>query len=768
MDHPNQGIATLALWLTAAFLGASQDAAATTFPPADVVRGSTSNQSIPGDRLMDASYSDLRCDTGAAVGGFPLQSATGPALALQFPNSVQYAQPFAFRLVFDLSNPASYALGGGITQHNQSSFNFGLRLPLPVNASQTSIGLAGGSWNTAWGGAPALTNSNSYLQAAQGTPAGVPGGNPASIDFPDVVRQLVASGNAGSTIDVVLPGSGDFNSPTFFFQRRISTSGPIAISSLTHAVRCLPGSSGQNVTLASIQVVALQPQITITATPNGTIAAGSQLTLAINVSSVSGVLNGGTAIFERVGGSTVGTTTLSNGTASVTISAPTTPGSVSYRARFQSGNANIANVDSSSVTVNVQAAALSALTVVSGSAQSAAVGQSFAPLVVRARDAFDNPIANTVVTFSAPTSGASAVLSSTTATTAANGQASINATANALAGSYAVTARVNTVQTTFNLTNVIPASVDATIAAVNPLTIPGAQPGGSVSFTVALTSTGTLPGPVALSVSGLPAGTTTTFSANNLTPPATTTLTVQTSAATPLGTHPFTLTATSGSLVDTVASAFHVTHAIAGSGVIGIDFVGDGTPMLPNEVAGVVARPNWNAADSATGGRASLFDESGASTAVAVEWDSIDGHVVPIIDAPGDARMMRGYLDAYDEQATTIAVDGLPANPGGYLVYLYTDGDNVTSMATRTGAYRLVGDVAGDTRIEVVDLSTSNFTGSFLRALGGAGNYAVFRMLGTGFVLTATPVSATDSNLRAAINAIQIVPADLLFFDGFD
>ena len=57
-----------------------------------------------------------------------------------------------------------------------------------------------------------------------------------------------------------------------------------------------------------------------------------------------------------------------------------------------------------------------------------------------ATDKYGNPVPGVSVTFAAPTSGASAALSSSTVTTGANGQASVTATADATLGSYTVTA----------------------------------------------------------------------------------------------------------------------------------------------------------------------------------------------------------------------------------------------------------------------------------------------------------------------------------------
>ena len=99
--------------------------------------------------------------------------------------------------------------------------------------------------------------------------------------------------------------------------------------------------------------------------------------------------------------------------------------------------------------------------------QTAIVSDPFPnPLEVLVTDPDGDPVPGVTVTFTVPSDGASAVLSSTTATTDATGRASVTATANTIAGSYVVTASVDGVDTpaTFNLTNAAGAAV-ATIAA---------------------------------------------------------------------------------------------------------------------------------------------------------------------------------------------------------------------------------------------------------------------------------------------------------------
>ena len=98
--------------------------------------------------------------------------------------------------------------------------------------------------------------------------------------------------------------------------------------------------------------------------------------------------------------------------------------------------------------------------------QSAGIGAAFPyDLEVQLVDPSNNPISGATITFSAPTTGASATLSSTTAVTSSQGWADITATANNTLGNYNVTATYNGVTATFNLTNVMPPAYTVTTTA---------------------------------------------------------------------------------------------------------------------------------------------------------------------------------------------------------------------------------------------------------------------------------------------------------------
>jgi uncharacterized repeat protein (TIGR01451 family) len=132
------------------------------------------------------------------------------------------------------------------------------------------------------------------------------------------------------------------------------------------------------------------------------------------------------------------------GAAQVTATSNSTVGSYNVTAQFGSAIAIFA-------LANVTPGAIAAT---GGTPQSAAPGAQFAQaLQATVTDQNGNPIDGITVTFSEPSSGAMATLSSTTAVTNALGVANVTATANNIAGSYSVYAKVGTQTADFSLTN---------------------------------------------------------------------------------------------------------------------------------------------------------------------------------------------------------------------------------------------------------------------------------------------------------------------------
>lgn len=209
--------------------------------------------------------------------------------------------------------------------------------------------------------------------------------------------------------------------------------------------------------------------------------------------------------------------------------------------------------------------------------------------------------------------------------------------------------------------------------------------------------------------------------------------------------------------------------------VLSIDFIGGkfgtggagGTTaagavtMGPEEVAGVKPASHWNGASGPSGATQGLVLSDGLVTTASATWVSptttagtgiwTNGYA----DAPGDVRMMNGYIDPTSSSLpASVTITGLPASltAAGYDVYVYGGGD-IRSANTRTCRYAI--GTSSSTASEVGPTATT-FKGYTLARNGGTGNYVVFRNLtAASFTLTATPGTSTPS--RAPVNGIQIV-----------
>ena len=196
---------------------------------------------------------------------------------------------------------------------------------------------------------------------------------------------------------------------------------------------------------------------------------------------------------------------------------------------------------------------------------------------------------------------------------------------------------------------------------------------------------------------------------------------------------------------------------------IGIQFVGGGgsgganTDMGPNEMAGaVVVQSHWNPAENGTNETATglvpipLVDSTGAMTSATLEFfASSNTWSNAIADMPGDARLMRGYLDTTTISGTVVIITGVPY--ASYDVYLYTLGD---TGEDRQGAY-FVNSLAN--RQTTFDPANSIFMGVYIPGQ----NYAVFHNQSAAtleILAQADQTFPTTSGIkRAPLNGIQIV-----------
>jgi uncharacterized protein (TIGR03437 family) len=178
--------------------------------------------------------------------------------------------------------------------------------------------------------------------------------------------------------------------------------------------------------------------------------AGTALTLPLTaqVTDKCGTPVSGVTVTWKVsqGSATLATTsTVSNqgGAVSTHLTLGQVPGTVQV-------TATIGTSTSVTFTETVQAV-VGALTLVSGSGQSALLNQPFAaPLVFQITDASNNPIQNLSVTFAL--TGGSATLGATTATTNAQGQVSLTVTAGNAPGPVTITASYGSFTVSASLT----------------------------------------------------------------------------------------------------------------------------------------------------------------------------------------------------------------------------------------------------------------------------------------------------------------------------
>ena len=267
----------------------------------------------------------------------------------------------------------------------------------------------------------------------------------------DGFTDLVVADSSGNTVGI-LQGKGD---GTFQQGTAVSSGAPLAVADFNGDGRAdILTANSTNGTL-SVLLGATSASITITATggtpqsaPTGNpFALPLQVTLLNNGVPVTGAIITFTA--PSSGPSAVLSSpiafTNASGVASVTATANSAAGSYVITAAYQGLTASFSLTNTT----------FAFITATGGTPQSVATGAAFPiPLQATVKDALGNPVGGIAVTFTAPLSGASAVLSNATGLTNSLGVASVTARANSIAGSYTVTATVGTLSASFSLTNV--------------------------------------------------------------------------------------------------------------------------------------------------------------------------------------------------------------------------------------------------------------------------------------------------------------------------
>jgi uncharacterized repeat protein (TIGR01451 family) len=380
---------------------------------------------------------------------------------------------------------------------------------------------------------------------------------------------------------------------------------------------------------------------------------------------------------------TASTTTAANGQAST----PATANSVAGSYAVTAASAGLTSVTFSLTNLAGPAAAL---TLIAPTTRTATVGASFGTLTAEVTDAQGNVVPGVTVTFTAPSSGASATLSAITAVsgasatssailavTGADGRASITATANTVSGAYPITAAAVGVATpaSFNLTNT--AGPPATITVLG-----GSEQSAEIETAFAE--------PLRVEIRD---------AFGNLAPSATVTFTAPTSGA----------TATVTTTVTTDASGVASTSATAGAFA--------GSYAVSASVAGVAASVTFN-----------LTNTPGAATVIAV--------------SNGDAQ--ETVVDTIFPQPLEVVVTDRAGNPAPGVTIRFTAPGSSPSAQLSQGA--VVTDASGHASITArADTRSGSYAVTAELTPGLTASFALRNLPGAPAQLLVAPLSSPQS-----------------------
>jgi hypothetical protein len=172
----------------------------------------------------------------------------------------------------------------------------------------------------------------------------------------------------------------------------------------------------------------------------------------------------------------------------------------------------------------------------------------------------------------------------------------------------------------------------------------------------------------------------------------------------------------------------------------------------------VVVQANWNALPGSQGGDVDLLDDQGNPSGAVLEYYSgSNTYAEPIVDAGGDFRLMRGYLDTTNNSTTIVIVSSVPY--ASYDVYVYGRGG---ADEDRQGNY-YVNDPGLDSPKPLYNLGGDFFLGTYVEngdsSTMTGGNYVVFHgESGDSLMVFANPDQSFRASFpRAPLNGIQIV-----------
>ena len=403
----------------------------------------------------------------------------------------QFPAPLAVTVTDTAGNPVSgvsvaFAVPGsgasGTRSSSTATTGSNGQASITVTANNTASPVAAGPVYTPWTATATVASVGSVnFQLVNLSPgpasifviSGTPQTTPLNNAFPTALTVGVIDGvgnpQPNQTITFTAPASGA--SATFTPAGGTATTDSSGIATIVVTAN---GTAGAYTVNAAVGGVATPAAFALTndasqsvteqaGTPQATVVNtnfGTQLQVLVadaNDNPISGVVvtfavpasTGASVTFP---GGVATATTNSSGLASILVKANTHAGAYTVSASTALSGANTGDF-----ALTNEAGAASKVVAISGGSQHAVVGAAFAsPLVAEVEDAFGNAVSGTNVTFSAPTTGASASFpGGASGFSDGAGLVSVNATAGSVAGGYNVTATFTgaTASASFALTN---------------------------------------------------------------------------------------------------------------------------------------------------------------------------------------------------------------------------------------------------------------------------------------------------------------------------
>ncbi|HMJ36239.1 MAG TPA: S8 family serine peptidase [Baekduia sp.] len=310
--------------------------------------------------------------------------------------------------------------------------------------------------------------------------------------------------------------------------------------------------SGRLDVLAAYGWLSAAPDFTLTATPaSATVPAGGTATYAVDVGAINGLSSdvalsvGGLPAAQGTASIAPGTIAGGSGSATLTVTtaASAVPGTYALTVRAAAG----ATVHTASVALVVPAPPDFTLSATPATATVLAGQGTSYTVAVGSQGGFAADVALSLSGLSA-TEGTATFTPATVAGGAGTSQLTVTAAGSLAAGSHplTITGQSGSITHTATVTLVVAAAPDFALA-VSPSsrTVVAGQ---STTYQVGVSSAGGFAGTVGLSLSGLPAAATASFSPVSLTAPGTATLTVRTQRQTTRGTFTLRVTGRSGTL----------------------------------------------------------------------------------------------------------------------------------------------------------------------------------------------------------------------------